>query len=147
LYRFIIFTIVIVAVNTNRDLKEKNFAGVEVIEKKKCTLDEYLDLFAPALEWLVQNVGWHGNEELFYATCQQYKEYCNNSGILLHILASFKAAFVSKNAQVMTNLIRESDESALTNKVNYPTLIIALICACVLVFFGVTVDRLNYICN
>jgi uncharacterized protein YbgA (DUF1722 family) len=87
------------------------------MDKKKCTLDEYLHLFSPALEWLLQNIGYHGNEEMFYATCQQYKEFCNNSGVLLHVLGSFKPAFVSKNAQVMTNLIRESDETALVSKV------------------------------
>ena len=32
----------------------------------------YIDLYSPALEWMLQNIGYNSNEDLFYALLQQY---------------------------------------------------------------------------
>lgn len=46
-------------------------------EEKSASVDRYWDLFSPALEWLLQNIGQCANEDLFFALLQQYKDYCN----------------------------------------------------------------------
>lgn len=57
------------------------------------------------------------NEDLFYATCQQYKEYCNNASVLQHILGCFKPQLISKYALNMTTYIKEADENTQVPKV------------------------------
>ena len=38
-------------------LKENNFAKIKVIANETVTVDQYIDLYAPALEWITQNIG------------------------------------------------------------------------------------------
>eukprot|EP00455_Lapot_gusevi_P016412 TRINITY_DN1845_c0_g1_i12.p1 TRINITY_DN1845_c0_g1~~TRINITY_DN1845_c0_g1_i12.p1 ORF type:complete len:571 (-),score=204.35 TRINITY_DN1845_c0_g1_i12:116-1798(-) len=74
-----------------------------------------------------QNIGWGSNVEIFQALLQQYREYCNNSAVLVHILASFEPRLISAHATHMTQLIREADESLTPKSRLYYTLGVALV--------------------
>jgi len=91
-------------------LSKENIGQVRVVREEKVTRDEYIDLYSPALEWLLQNIGFHASEDLFFALLQQYKDYCNCSAVLVHILSSFSPAFVSQHALDMTAIIKASEE-------------------------------------
>lgn len=109
-------------------LKKDNFKAVKHVEQNLITEDEYIDLFQPALDWIVQNVGYSATEELFFALSQQYRDYCNNSAVLIHILAKFPKKFISNHAQSMVTLIKEADENSKIKKsALYLTLGLALI--------------------
>lgn len=101
---------------TYRSLKERNFSSVDVVRKNRISLDEYIDLFSPALEWLLQCCAFEGKEDLFYAFCSQYKELCNNSAVLLQILNCFKAPVLSKYATNVVALIKESEDNTAVPK-------------------------------
>lgn len=113
---------------TFKSYKAENFAKITHVASNKVDADKYVDLYSPALEWMLQNIGYNSNEELFYALLQQYREYCNNSAVLIHILASFKPNFISSHALNMTTLIKEADENkAVLKSKLYLTLGICLI--------------------
>jgi hypothetical protein len=56
--------------------------------------------------------GFKSSEDLFFALLQQYKDYCNCSAVLVHILGSFDPAFVSNHALDMTAIMKASEEIA-----------------------------------
>lgn len=99
-----------------KQLKAAEFGNVSHIKSGKVDLDAYIDLYSPALEWMLQCVGLKSSAELFFALLQQWRDYCNNSAVLVHLLGSFAPAFVSNHALHMTNLIKECDENAHVKK-------------------------------
>eukprot|EP01006_Ploeotia_vitrea_P063076 TRINITY_DN84900_c0_g1_i1.p1 TRINITY_DN84900_c0_g1~~TRINITY_DN84900_c0_g1_i1.p1 ORF type:complete len:1024 (-),score=600.29 TRINITY_DN84900_c0_g1_i1:79-3114(-) len=101
---------------TFRSLRRNKFAGVRVIQLERIGVDEYIDLFSPALEWLLQMIGYQSREDLFFALLQQYRDYCNNAAVLVHFLASFEPKFVSAHAVSMISLVREADECSTVPK-------------------------------
>jgi len=97
---------------TFKHLKSSHFVDVTAVQKAKIALDEYIDLYSPAVQWMLQNIGYRGSEELFFALIQQYRDYCNNSIVLLHLLSSFRPQLVSKHALDMVQLIKASDTNS-----------------------------------
>lgn len=101
---------------TYRALKQDKFKSVHCVSEERITLDEYDDLFSPALEWLLQHIGHQSSEGTFFAIVQQYKDFCNNGPVLYLLLEAFDARYVSAHAMSMTTLIRQADESAIVPK-------------------------------
>jgi len=91
--------------------RAEDFTNISHVGSGKIDANNYIDLYSPALEWMLQNIGYNSNEDLFYALLQQYKDYCNNSAVLVHILASFKPSFISSHALNMTTMIKGADEN------------------------------------
>ena len=56
---------------TFRHLEASEYKEVTAVSSGKITKDKYVDLYSPAIEWLVQNVGFCSSEELFFAILQQ----------------------------------------------------------------------------
>ena len=110
-----------------KQLRDSKFRGVSHIALQKISVNEYLDLFTPALQWVLQNIGWANSDDVFVACLKQYKDSCNSSSVLLHLLSSFPARVVSASATTMTQLIRESDESLTAKSKLYYTLGVALV--------------------
>jgi hypothetical protein len=84
---------------------------VNDIALQKIEVDDYIELFSPALEWLLQNIGHFAAEDVFFAVLRQYVEYCNNSAVLFHLIGAFDPALVSKHAMSITTLIRDGEVS------------------------------------
>jgi len=91
-------------------LTPDNIKAIRTVREERLTRDEYIDLFSPALEWLLQNIGYKSSEDLFFALLQQYKDYCNCSAVLVHLLSSFHPSFVSRHALDMTSIMKASEE-------------------------------------
>eukprot|EP00456_Euglypha_rotunda_P075972 TRINITY_DN7076_c0_g2_i1.p1 TRINITY_DN7076_c0_g2~~TRINITY_DN7076_c0_g2_i1.p1 ORF type:complete len:377 (+),score=71.48 TRINITY_DN7076_c0_g2_i1:101-1132(+) len=101
---------------TYRHYKATNWEDIAHIKEKRVELDVYIDLFSPAVAWLLQNIGYKSKEDIFFALLQQYKDTCNNSSVLLPLLSSFDPKFIAKQALSMTTLIREADPNLNTPK-------------------------------
>ena len=91
---------------TFNEMEKAQFKGIMCIKKEKITKADYIDLFTPCLDWIVQCIGYKSNEEEFFGLVQRYKEGWNNSIILLHILAKFENKFISKHAKGVSRLIK-----------------------------------------
>lgn len=96
---------------TFKALAADEFASVQHVSEGKVTKDQYIDLYYPALEWITQNIGYGGSEDLFFALMDQYREYFPNSGVLVHLISAFNPQFVSNRALSMSNLIKEAQEN------------------------------------
>ena len=90
---------------------QREFKDVRPVANKKIEIEEYIELLSPALEWLIQIVGRTGTEDNFFTLLQQYKEFCDSSVVLVHILSSFKSTLVSKHAAMLTSLIKQSKDT------------------------------------
>ena len=78
--------------------------------KSDMPMPEYLDLYTPALEWLLQCIGHNATQELLDVILKKYKE-TDNALVLDHILASFQPSFISPRALDFAALIREANDT------------------------------------
>lgn len=97
---------------TYKHVKSTEFKHIPVLRLKLISKDKYIDLFSPALEWIFQTAGYRSSEDLFFALTEQYREFCGNSAVLIHLIANFQASFISKHAQSMVALIKEATPNA-----------------------------------
>ena len=93
---------------TFHEIEKKNFKSIECVQKKIITEKEYIDLYSPCLEWVVQCIAFRASEEEFFGLIQRYKDGWNNIIILLHILSRFNDKYISKHAKGISRLIKES---------------------------------------
>jgi len=89
--------------------------------KSDMPMPEYLDLYTPALEWLLQCIGHNATQELLDVILKKYKE-TDNALVLDHILASFQPSFISPRALDFAALIREANDTYFPKYKLYRTL-------------------------
>jgi len=94
---------------------------VQIAEKNKMELSEYMDLYSPAVEWILQCLSHRAEEAALRAVLKKYQEL-NNAMLLSHILTSFEPSFISQNALALAVLIRETDASVYPKYKLYATL-------------------------
>lgn len=98
----------------------------EAIAQRNLTSAEYLDLFTPALDWIVQCVAVRADETLFRATLAKYTD--TSSGIVLNsIISSFDPKFISTNAALFIERIKASDNEVFPHQELYRTLGVTLL--------------------
>lgn len=99
---------------------------LEAISKRGLSSAEYLDLFTPALDWIVQCVAVRADETLFRSTLAKYTD--PSSGIVLNsIIASFDPKYISANAALFVERIKASDNKIFPHHELYRTLGTALL--------------------
>ena len=99
---------------------------MEAIARRGLTSSEYLDLFTPALDWIVQCVAVRADESLFRSTLAKYTD--PSSGIVLNsIISSFDPKFISSNASLFIERIKASDNSVFPHHELYRTLGVTLL--------------------
>eukprot|EP01087_Luapelamoeba_hula_P008608 TRINITY_DN2164_c0_g1_i2.p1 TRINITY_DN2164_c0_g1~~TRINITY_DN2164_c0_g1_i2.p1 ORF type:complete len:988 (-),score=189.50 TRINITY_DN2164_c0_g1_i2:79-3021(-) len=74
-------------------------------------LPDYVHLFSPAIEWMLQCIAWKADMSVFNAILLKYKE-SGNALVLNHIISSFHPDFIAGNAQPIALLIKDADETA-----------------------------------
>eukprot|EP01113_Clastostelium_recurvatum_P024252 TRINITY_DN2894_c0_g1_i4.p1 TRINITY_DN2894_c0_g1~~TRINITY_DN2894_c0_g1_i4.p1 ORF type:complete len:702 (-),score=262.98 TRINITY_DN2894_c0_g1_i4:42-1856(-) len=94
-------------------------------EEMRVTKQEYLGLYSPALEWLLQCIA-HGSSEALEGIIEKYKQ-SRNAVVLNHIISSFHPSYVATHALSLTALIREADAEAYPKHQLYRTLGINLV--------------------
>jgi hypothetical protein len=101
-------------------------AHMDAIAKRGLTSAEYLDLFTPALDWIVQCVAVRADETLFRSTLAKYTDRA--SGIVLNsIISSFDPKFISANAALFIERIKASDNAIFPHYELYRTLGVTLL--------------------
>jgi hypothetical protein len=68
--------------------KDKEF--IEAIKKLDLKEDEYIDLYSPAIEWILEMIGGSSDEELFQKYLNFYREEFNKSNFLYFIMNGFR---------------------------------------------------------
>lgn len=99
---------------------------MEAIAKRGLSSAEYLDLFTPALDWIVQCVAVRADETLFRSTLAKYTDA--TSGIVLNsIISSFDPKFISANAALFIERIKASNNEVFPHHELYRTLGVTLL--------------------
>jgi hypothetical protein len=90
---------------TKKEWKEK-------LEKYGLTFNEYVDLYSPTLEWILESIGRtnQGDEKLFNVLIEKYQKDLKVSMFLLHIINGFPSAIIAKNAGLLVFLVRECED-------------------------------------
>jgi len=81
------------------------------LEDTRITLPDYVHLYSPAIEWLLQCIAFKSEQNVFNAILSKYKE-SGNALVLNHIISSFHPDFIAGNAQAMAQLIKDADDTA-----------------------------------
>lgn len=79
-------------------------------DSKGLTLSQYLDLFTPALEWLVECLAFKADDAMFKQTMAKFKED-RNGAVLNAIISAFDPKFIAANASTFVENIKSSDPS------------------------------------
>ena len=95
--------------------KEKSLNGTtsrleDIAQRTEMDLPEYLDLYTPALEWILQCIGHNATQEILDVILKKYKE-TDNALVLDHILSAFQPSFISPRALDFAALIREANDT------------------------------------
>jgi len=94
-------------------LDKKGFDKVKPVRQKKIAEMDYIDLFSPALEFIMQCVGFNCTEKTFFSLLQHYKDGWNNAVVLVHMLSQFPNKYISKHAKGIAKLCREANDTTL----------------------------------
>ena len=99
---------------------------LEVLSNRGLSSAEYLDLFSPSLDWIVQCVAVRSDEALFRSTLAKYTD--KSSGIVLNsIISSFDPKYISANASLFIERIKASDNNVFPHHELYRTLGVTLL--------------------
>eukprot|EP01027_Heterolobosea_sp_BB2_P002790 GEZU01004187.1.p1 GENE.GEZU01004187.1~~GEZU01004187.1.p1 ORF type:complete len:475 (-),score=131.32 GEZU01004187.1:57-1481(-) len=83
----------------------------KTLKSQGMEMKDYLDLYTPALEMMMEIVGHNADEKIFHTVLEKYEASCNKSFVLNTIISSFEAHIVSNSASLLVFLIKESDDS------------------------------------
>eukprot|EP01121_Diplochlamys_sp_Union-15-3_P005331 TRINITY_DN15662_c0_g1_i1.p1 TRINITY_DN15662_c0_g1~~TRINITY_DN15662_c0_g1_i1.p1 ORF type:complete len:475 (+),score=91.91 TRINITY_DN15662_c0_g1_i1:48-1427(+) len=79
-----------------------------MIESRRVTKSEYLDLYSPALDWILQCLAFRANESILNDVLEKYQK-CKNGILLNAIISSFLPQQIANNAVALVNFIKETD--------------------------------------
>ncbi|XP_020910868.1 UPF0505 protein C16orf62 homolog [Exaiptasia diaphana] len=78
---------------------------------QRLEMQQYLQLFPPALDWILQCVAHKTSETALTDILNRCKEECNSALLLNSIVLAFQPQFISKRALQFTELIRNCEEA------------------------------------
>ena len=67
---------------TFNELERSQFEAVDCIKKDKINKEDYIDLYTPCLDWILQSVRSQSDDQEFVALIQRYKERWTDCSIL-----------------------------------------------------------------
>jgi hypothetical protein len=80
----------------------------KMLDSHKLALSDYIHLYSPALDWLLQCIAHKAPVDVFQTTLAKYRK-SGNSLVLNHIISSFPPDYIAANARPIAALIKESD--------------------------------------
>ncbi|GAM18399.1 hypothetical protein SAMD00019534_015740 [Acytostelium subglobosum LB1] len=89
-------------------LFEKSKYLEQTLKAHKITLTDYLGLYSPSLEWLLQCLSHNGKQEVLEEVLAVFRE-SKNSLLLNHIISSFPPDYICNNSTMFSNFIKEAD--------------------------------------
>ncbi|XP_065065630.1 VPS35 endosomal protein-sorting factor-like isoform X3 [Rhopilema esculentum] len=91
------------------------------LAKQGIEMPKYLQLYAPAVEWILQCISFKASEEVLAEILENCKS-CHSTMVLNSVMSSFDPAFISKRAMEISALIKECDDFGLPKSQLYKTL-------------------------
>ncbi|KYQ92028.1 hypothetical protein DLAC_06857 [Tieghemostelium lacteum] len=91
---------------------QKYFESVQkeqLLKQYQITLTEYLGLYSPSLEWLLQCLAHNGSAEILEEVLSIFRE-SKNALLLNHIISSFPPDYICNNSTMFSNFIKEADQ-------------------------------------
>lgn len=85
----------------------KTDSFVEKLKSLGLSLDQYIDLYSPCIEWLLECIGVGEGEDMFNLILDKYQNEFKKSVFLLHLIRAFDAKVVSNAASVLVFLVKE----------------------------------------
>lgn len=79
-----------------------------MIESYQLTREQYLDLYTPAVDWLLSCIAYQAKRDVLEEMLAKYREY-KNPLVLHFIITSFTPAFIAEMAPAVAILIQESE--------------------------------------
>jgi len=83
---------------------------VKMLEENRLTLSDYVILYSPAIEWILQCIAHKADPNIFDIVLSKCKEG-GNGLVLNHIISSFHPDYIAANADTLANLIKDSDDT------------------------------------
>jgi len=80
----------------------------KMLDANKLTLADYINLYSPALDWLLQCIAHNAPVDVFQTVLTKCRK-SGNSLVLNHIISSFPPDYIASNARPIAALIKESD--------------------------------------
>ena len=94
-------------------------SGVEAARSRQESIAEfnlpypaYLDLFTPAVDWILQCVAHSATKDTLRTILDKYTEHCKDALVLDSVMTSFPPEYVAEHAVLFTELIRSADATA-----------------------------------
>eukprot|EP01132_Coremiostelium_polycephalum_P003249 gene3249-4069_t len=78
------------------------------LQTYRITLTEYLGLYSPSLEWLLQCLSHRGDPGILEEVLTLFRE-SKNSLLLNHIISSFPPEYICNNSTMFSNFIKDAD--------------------------------------
>eukprot|EP00727_Mastigamoeba_balamuthi_P012901 m51a1_g8233 hypothetical protein (963) ;mRNA; r:65433-69134 len=107
-------------------LEEHKLAGPEKLAAVQSALGlspyDHMRLFGPALDWLMHCLSYKADAATLASALDLYRASSRNARVLNHMVSSLPPSFVAANAQLITQLIRESDAAVFPQHQLYRTL-------------------------
>ncbi|KAL9658300.1 hypothetical protein ABK040_015620 [Willaertia magna] len=106
---------------TQQQLDDEYFQ--KFLVKVGLTKEQYLDLFRPAFDWMLEVLGKDTNESLFHQVMDRYQKQGKQNAIILNsIISSFEPHIISSAASLLIYEIKECNESTLPRYVLFRSL-------------------------
>eukprot|EP00043_Microstomoeca_roanoka_P016135 m.163872 g.163872 ORF g.163872 m.163872 type:complete len:929 (+) comp16396_c7_seq1:53-2839(+) len=90
--------------------------------KERVTMAEYLNLYTPALDWIMQCVAHKADDPTLHAILDACQSTKNSSVLLNGVIASFPPQYVSSRASQFIHLIKEASDTGLPKYQLFQTL-------------------------
>ena len=92
-----------------KEYESEKFAGS--LNRMGVSLEEFLHLQSPAVEWIFKCVGRKAPKSVFTTTLKHYRDYSSNSMVLKHIIDCFDPKHYAPNAAAMVSLVKMAKPS------------------------------------
>ncbi|XP_059139678.1 VPS35 endosomal protein-sorting factor-like [Physella acuta] len=100
-----------------------------IMAMQKLEMPQYLTLFSPALDWILQCLAHSASEKLLNQTLDKCKEQCNNALMINSIMSAFQPQYIANRALIFTEMIRDCEGTGLPKHLLHRTLGLCLVVA------------------
>ncbi|XP_072043735.1 VPS35 endosomal protein-sorting factor-like isoform X2 [Amphiura filiformis] len=82
-----------------------------ILAMQRVDMTSYLNLFSPALDWILQCIAHQAPEETLTEILGKCKKQCNTALLLNSVMSAFKPEYIASRAMGFTELIKECEEA------------------------------------
>lgn len=109
-------------------LRESHISESKILKiyKDQISFPQYLSLYGPSLDWVLQCIAYKSDERLFELILDKIKNY-NDIMVLSSVITSFDPALIASKAKYFVNAIKQYTTDSLSKHEIYRTLGVTLV--------------------